>query len=122
LRTVPLLALQCEIPNSANYHLFLEGVKPMWEDPTNAKGGKWVFATKRRGVEHEALNAMWLNTLMCILGEQFASADNDQITGAVFSVRKAADRMVGELSSANGEPSYSRLLHWPSIHVCWNAS
>jgi translation initiation factor 4E len=35
-----LLALQCEIPNSGNYHLFLEGVKPMWEDPTNAKGGK----------------------------------------------------------------------------------
>jgi hypothetical protein len=58
---------------------------------------------------------MWLNTLMCILGEQFASADNDQITGAVFSVRKAADRMVGKLSSADGEPSYSRLLHWPSF-------
>jgi translation initiation factor 4E len=26
-----------------NLRLFKGGIKPMWEDPSNEKGGKWVF-------------------------------------------------------------------------------
>ena len=29
-------------PNS-NYHLFKDGVVPMWEDEGNKKGGKWII-------------------------------------------------------------------------------
>ncbi|POM79562.1 Eukaryotic initiation factor 4E, partial [Phytophthora palmivora] len=31
----------------SNYHLFKEGIRPMWEDPINAKGGKWIFTNPR---------------------------------------------------------------------------
>ena len=35
---------------NSNYHIFKSGIKPMWEDPHNAKGGKWILQCK--GEEH----------------------------------------------------------------------
>ena len=32
----------------SDYSLFKRGVKPMWEDPANAKGGKWVINLEKR--------------------------------------------------------------------------
>ncbi|KAJ3261556.1 Eukaryotic translation initiation factor 4E type 2 [Boothiomyces macroporosus] len=79
-----------DLPASANYHLFKEGVKPMWEDKENAKGGKWTYsqARSKRGQE---LNGYWLKTMLAIIGEQFTHSE--EITGAVISVRKTADRI-----------------------------
>lgn len=28
---------------NADCHLFKTGIKPMWEDAANARGGKWLF-------------------------------------------------------------------------------
>ena len=54
-----------QIPNSANFHLFVKGVKPMWEDAVNKEGGKWTFNQKRqpRGQEFNPaiLDDKWLN-------------------------------------------------------------
>lgn len=27
---------------SSDYYLFKEGIKPMWEDPNNINGGRWL--------------------------------------------------------------------------------
>lgn len=32
-----------DIPPHRDIHLFKKGIKPMWEDPANKKGGKWVI-------------------------------------------------------------------------------
>lgn len=32
-----------DIPPHRDVHLFKKGIKPMWEDPANKKGGKWVI-------------------------------------------------------------------------------
>lgn len=32
-----------DIPAHRDIHLFKKGIKPMWEDPANKKGGKWVI-------------------------------------------------------------------------------
>lgn len=42
----------------SNYHLFKEGVRPMWEDPINAKGGKWIFTNARS--RKARLDECWL--------------------------------------------------------------
>lgn len=32
-----------KLPSKDSVHLFLSGIKPVWEDPQNAKGGSWTF-------------------------------------------------------------------------------
>lgn len=60
-RFIPSLSLQVEgfwalyshlvrpkdLPNSCEYFVFKSGIKPMWEDPANEKGGKWVIRVKK---------------------------------------------------------------------------
>lgn len=31
-----------DLPPHIDLHLFKKGIQPMWEDPANIKGGKWV--------------------------------------------------------------------------------
>lgn len=33
-----------DLPPHIDLHLFKKGIQPMWEDPVNSKGGKWVTA------------------------------------------------------------------------------
>ncbi|KAJ3299183.1 hypothetical protein HK104_009787 [Borealophlyctis nickersoniae] len=78
-----------QLPAGSNYHLFKEGVRPEWEDPRNAKGGKWVLQlAKKRQAE---LDQLWLFTLLACVGETFT--ESDEICGAVVSIRKAQDRI-----------------------------
>ncbi|KAI8926647.1 translation initiation factor eIF 4e-like domain-containing protein [Entophlyctis helioformis] len=79
-----------EVPVSGNYHIFKEGVEPAWEDPANAKGGKWTFPVQKqkRGPE---LDQYWLHTALACIGEQFTYGE--EICGAVVSIRKVQDRI-----------------------------
>ena len=43
-----------ELPTNSDYQLFRAGVKPAWEDPANAHGGKWIVRL-RKGVA----NRLW---------------------------------------------------------------
>ncbi|KAG0365046.1 Eukaryotic translation initiation factor 4E type 2 [Mortierella sp. AD032] len=36
-----------ELPNVSDYHLFKQGVRPVWEDATNINGGKWIVRLKK---------------------------------------------------------------------------
>jgi len=58
-----------QVEHGANYHLFKENIKPMWEDKANANGGKWVVHIK--GGRHH-LDTYWLN-LVCFLRRQVHS-------------------------------------------------
>lgn len=43
-----------EHTTSCDYHVFRYGVKPMWEDPANAQGGKWFVRMRP-----EVSNRVW---------------------------------------------------------------
>ncbi|XP_024544509.1 eukaryotic translation initiation factor 4E-1-like [Selaginella moellendorffii] len=45
----------------ADFHCFKEGIKPEWEDPRCANGGKWTAAPPRGS--KQALDQFWLNTV-----------------------------------------------------------
>lgn len=36
-----------ELPFTSEFQIFRQGVKPLWEDPVNVNGGKWVVRFKR---------------------------------------------------------------------------
>ena len=96
-----------------DYHVFREGIKPMWEDESNVNGGKWIVRLKkgvaarywedlvrshppllRRPSPHDReigrlTPATARPQLFALLGGQFKVGD--EICGAVLSVRYQED-------------------------------
>ncbi|KAI9907994.1 hypothetical protein PsorP6_003584 [Peronosclerospora sorghi] len=73
-----------DLPNTMDYHLFKTGIKPMWEDPANRRGGKWMVRL-RKGIA----SRYWEDLVLAIIGEQFDVGN--EICGAVISVRYNED-------------------------------
>ncbi|EOD07774.1 hypothetical protein EMIHUDRAFT_460036 [Emiliania huxleyi CCMP1516] len=72
-----------ERPTNCDYHVFREGIRPMWEDSENQAGGKWIVRLKK------GLAARyWEDLLLALMGGQFKG---DEICGAVLSVRYQED-------------------------------
>lgn len=65
-------------------HLFKSGIKPMWEDPENIRGGKWILRLRKNKV-----NRAWENVCMAMLGEQFLVGP--EICGIVLSTQFPED-------------------------------
>lgn len=73
------------LPPVSDYHLFKKGVRPVWEDNENRKGGKWIVRLKK-GIS----DRYWEDLIFAIVGDQFAEA-SDEVCGAVLSVRNGED-------------------------------
>eukprot|EP00639_Heterosigma_akashiwo_P000253 CAMPEP_0194584392 /NCGR_PEP_ID=MMETSP0292-20121207/17012_1 /TAXON_ID=39354 /ORGANISM="Heterosigma akashiwo, Strain CCMP2393" /LENGTH=230 /DNA_ID=CAMNT_0039439405 /DNA_START=43 /DNA_END=731 /DNA_ORIENTATION=+ len=67
-----------------DYHLFKDGISPTWEDPANARGGKWMVRL-RKGLA----GRLWEELVLAVIGEQFDVGA--EVCGAVLSARFAED-------------------------------
>jgi len=76
------------LERNSNYHLFKDGIKPMWEDEANANGGKWVLTMKSNPA---LLDRCWTWLAMALVGEELD--ERDEICGAVVSLRSKIDRI-----------------------------
>ncbi|XP_067858735.1 eukaryotic translation initiation factor 4E-like [Heptranchias perlo] len=74
-----------------DYCLFKDGIKPMWEDDKNKKGGRWLM-TLNKQQRHNDLDRYWLETLLCLIGEAFDEC-SDEVCGAVVNVRPKGDKI-----------------------------
>ncbi|KAJ4466288.1 translation initiation factor eIF4e [Lentinula aciculospora] len=77
------------LERNSNYHLFKSPIKPMWEDPANASGGKWVLTMRNNP---ELLDRCWSWLCMALVGEELEEG-GDEICGAVVSLRAKVDRI-----------------------------
>ncbi|KAI8379154.1 translation initiation factor eIF 4e-like domain-containing protein [Radiomyces spectabilis] len=91
---------------SSNYHIFKKGIRPEWEDAANANGGKFSIQLPRNRTG-EAINDYWLYTILAMIGEQFAY--EDQICGAVVSVRKVFYRIAVWIKSSDDNEIIEKL-------------
>ncbi|KJE04207.1 translation initiation factor 4E [Cryptococcus gattii NT-10] len=80
--------LPSQLTPSSNYHLFKDGIRPMWEDPANADGGKWVILFRS---SPGTLDIAWANLTMALVGE-ILDPEN-QVCGIVGSARPKVDRL-----------------------------
>ncbi|KAG9125949.1 hypothetical protein FRC07_005476 [Ceratobasidium sp. 392] len=64
-------------------------IKPMWEDPANANGGKWVITMRNNPV---LLDRCWSWLAMGLVGQELDDKD-EIICGAVVSLRSKIDRI-----------------------------
>ena len=77
-----------KLERNSNYHLFKSGIKPMWEDPANANGGKWVLTMKNNP---QLLDRCWSWLAMALVGEDLD--EGDESCGAVVSLRSKVYRI-----------------------------
>lgn len=75
-----------DLPTTTDYHFFRDGIKPTWEDPGNARGGKWIVRL-RKGLA----SRYWEETLLALIGGQFTGVPDGEICGAVVSIRYGED-------------------------------
>jgi len=64
--------------------LFKQGIKPMWEDPANSKGGQWVIRLRKNKIERA-----WENVCMAMLGEQSPTRESTKTTQTHTSTHTA---------------------------------
>ncbi|KAI6648944.1 Eukaryotic translation initiation factor 4E-like [Oopsacas minuta] len=89
-------------PNNCNYSVFKKGIRPMWEDPANMQGGRWLIQITRvkEGIG-KASTAHWFETLMLLIGEAFIDEQSpkdeqplsNDICGAVIEIKQKNDRL-----------------------------
>jgi len=70
--------------NVSDIHLFKKGLRPVWEDPENLEGGKWMIRLKKG-----LASRYWESLLVAILSEQFDAGED--VCGAVLSIRSSED-------------------------------
>jgi len=58
-----------KLPMRDSVHLFHKGVKPVWEDPRNEKGGCWTFR-----VPKDKVREFWVEVCMMAIGEKLQEA------------------------------------------------
>jgi len=85
------IELASRLAAGCDYSLFKEGVKPMWEDERNRKGGRWLINLdkKQRG---SCLDNFWLEVMLCLIGESF-DGESVLVNGAVVNVRNRGDKI-----------------------------
>ncbi|KAL1868273.1 hypothetical protein Daus18300_005997 [Diaporthe australafricana] len=100
------------LPVVSDYHLFKKGVRPIWEDDENRKGGKWVVRLKK-GVA----DRYWEDLMLALIGEQFGDA-GEEVCGAVMSVRNGEDILSIWTATSGGKvlkirETFKRVLNFP---------
>ncbi|VBB26822.1 unnamed protein product [Acanthocheilonema viteae] len=73
--TYCFLKRPADITEKVDFHMFKEGIKPVWEDEANRKGGKWILRLKK-GFS----SRIWENLILAMIGEQFLVGE--EICGA----------------------------------------
>eukprot|EP00276_Gloeochaete_wittrockiana_P016839 CAMPEP_0184353008 /NCGR_PEP_ID=MMETSP1089-20130417/73445_1 /TAXON_ID=38269 ORGANISM="Gloeochaete wittrockiana, Strain SAG46.84" /NCGR_SAMPLE_ID=MMETSP1089 /ASSEMBLY_ACC=CAM_ASM_000445 /LENGTH=208 /DNA_ID=CAMNT_0026688057 /DNA_START=28 /DNA_END=651 /DNA_ORIENTATION=- len=69
-----------DLPPNSDYHVFREGIRPLWEDEENKYGGKWIVRIPK-GVA----DLYWESILMALVGGEFQVGD--ELCGIVLSIR-----------------------------------
>lgn len=79
------LRIPSTLPVITDYQIFKSGIRPVWEDECNIKGGKWIMRLKK-GI----IDKFWEDLILEMIGDNLLT-NTDNICGAVVSVRAAED-------------------------------
>ncbi|XP_028627992.1 eukaryotic translation initiation factor 4E type 1B [Grammomys surdaster] len=83
--------LASKLSSGCDYALFKEGIQPMWEDSRNKRGGRWLLSIAKQQ-RHLELDRLWLETLLCLLGDSFKEYSRE-VCGAVVNIRTKGDKI-----------------------------
>lgn len=72
------------LPRGTEYHLFRDGIRPMWEDPANVNGGTLMIRLKKNYLDY-----FWEALILAMIGERLG----EDICGAVAGKRFTDDHL-----------------------------
>ncbi|KAK4879503.1 hypothetical protein RN001_007649 [Aquatica leii] len=84
------IKLASELKQGCDYSLFKQGVKPMWEDDANKRGGRWLISLDKKQRSND-LDRFWLDIILCLIGEAFENSD--EVRGATVNIRSKGDKI-----------------------------
>ncbi|XP_052846223.1 eukaryotic translation initiation factor 4E1 [Drosophila gunungcola] len=93
IKTPSQLKIGCD------YSMFKRGIKPMWEDEANIKGGRWLVTVGKSGKLD--LDRIWLDILLMMVGQTFDYSD--EICGAVINIRAKSSKISVWTANGNSE-------------------
>ncbi|XP_017083066.1 eukaryotic translation initiation factor 4E1 [Drosophila eugracilis] len=97
-----------KLKNGSDYMLFKENIPPMWEDPVNKNGGRWLISINQN-LSKNHLDIIWLDVLLCLIGE---ACDNcDEICGAAVRIRKKNNKIAVWTKNGNDEEAILEIGH-----------
>ncbi|KAI3674735.1 hypothetical protein L2E82_51961 [Cichorium intybus] len=101
------LAPPSSLPRPTDLHLLKQGIRPLWEDSANYKGGKLIIRFKKA-----VSGRFWEDLVLALVGDQLDYSDN--ICGIVLSVRFNEDILsVWNRNASNNQVCF-RI--WPVRH------
>jgi len=78
------------LAQGCDYSLFKGEIEPMWEDPENKEGGRWVINLDKK--QREELSHFWQEIMFLLIGEAFGE-NSQYVNGAVVNVRFKGDKI-----------------------------
>ncbi|KAH8366680.1 hypothetical protein KR084_011766 [Drosophila pseudotakahashii] len=78
-----------ELKVGSDYCLFKKGIRPMWEDEANCRGGRWVISLSK--TTKTDLDNFWMDSMLCLIGE--ASDNSDELCGVVVNIRGKSNKI-----------------------------
>jgi len=87
-----------------DYCVFKEGIVPMWEDPSNRNGGRWILEfPRRKDWRHISfLDRIWLKVLLAITGTEDEIHEYlDEICGCVLMIRHEINKIAVWTKNSN---------------------
>nr|CAD7402458.1 unnamed protein product [Timema cristinae] len=94
-----------DLRQGCDYSLFKKGIRPMWEDDANNRGGRWLINLEKKQRSSD-LDNFWLEVLLCLVGEAFDDYGHE-VCGAVVNIRSKGDKIA--LWTANASNSESNV-------------
>lgn len=85
------LQLVSKITAGCDYMFFKKDIPPMWEDPQNCDGGRWILSLEKK-YRTTSLDVYWLNTLLALIGDQFME-EGQYVNGVWVNVRSKGDKI-----------------------------
>lgn len=85
------LQLVSRLAPGCDYMFFKKDIPPMWEDPHNCDGGRWIFNLEKK-FRTSSLDVYWLNTLLALIGDQFMD-ESKYVNGIWVNVRSKGDKL-----------------------------
>ncbi len=105
------IELASKLHSGCDYSLFKEGIKPMWEDDQNRRGGRWLINLDKKQ-RNMNLDNFWLEVMLCLIGEAFGD-HGYLVNGAVVSVRNKGDKIgiwLGDASRGESVLEVGRMI------------
>ena len=85
----------------SNLHIFVQGIKPVWEDPAMENGARFQLKMPKSHT-----SKYWEDLLLAMIGEQFPE---NLVAGLVMNLKPQFDKIAVWITDSNNEARIAQL-------------